>query len=412
MKQKVLLNLALVVAVLVIFGFGAFKVETKQGLDLKGGVYIVLKANPIKDENGNLQPVTNDSMIKLKEIMDRRINGLGVSEPVMQISGTDRLIIEIPGVKDAEEAIKLIGKTALLEFKLVREDGSLGDAVLTGKSLVKSDVTYDNMGKPQIAFELNASGAQKFAEVTRENVGRQLAIVLDGEVQTSPKINSEIPGGRGVITGNYTTDDAKKMSTLLNAGALPVAVEILETRTVGATLGKESIDASFKAGLLAFALIGVFMLVLYGIPGMAANIALAIYGIVVFGSLNFIESTLTLPGIAGFILSLGMAVDINVLLFERMKEEMRLGNTVLGSVDAGFKKAFSSIFDGNMTTLLITAVLITLGTGPIKGFAVILTIGVLASLFTSITLSRFILKSFIHIFKIENPIWFGVRRAK
>lgn len=412
MKQKVLLNLALVVAVLVIFGFGAFKVETKQGLDLKGGVYIVLKANPIKDENGNLQPVTNDSMIKLKEIMDRRINGLGVSEPVMQISGTDRLIIEIPGVKDAEEAIKLIGKTALLEFKLVREDGSLGDAVLTGKSLVRSDVTYDNMGKPQIAFELNASGAEKFAAVTRENVGRQLAIVLDGEVQTSPKINSEIPGGRGVITGNYTTDEAKKMSTLLNAGALPVAVEILETRTVGATLGKESIDASFKAGLLAFAFIGVFMLVLYGIPGMAANIALAIYGIVVFGSLNFIESTLTLPGIAGFILSLGMAVDINVLLFERMKEEMRLGNTVLGSVDAGFKKAFSSIFDGNMTTLLITSVLITLGTGPIKGFAVILTIGVLASLFTSITLSRFILKSFIHIFKIENPIWFGVRRAK
>lgn len=412
MKQKVLLNLALVVAVLVIFGFGAFKVETKQGLDLKGGVYIVLKANPIKDENGNLQPVTNDSMIKLKEIMDRRINGLGVSEPVMQISGTDRLIIEIPGVKDAEEAIKLIGKTALLEFKLVREDGSLGDAVLTGKSLVRSDVTYDNMGKPQIAFELNASGAEKFAAVTRENVGRQLAIVLDGEVQTSPKINSEIPGGRGVITGNYTTDEAKKMSTLLNAGALPVAVEILETRTVGATLGKESIDASFKAGLLAFAFIGVFMLVLYGIPGMAANIALAIYGIVVFGSLNFIESTLTLPGIAGFILSLGMAVDINVLLFERMKEEMKLGNTVLGSVDAGFKKAFSSIFDGNMTTLLITSVLITLGTGPIKGFAVILTIGVLASLFTSLTLSRFILKSFIHIFKIENPIWFGVRRAK
>lgn len=412
MKQKVLLNIALVIAVLVIFGFGAFKVETKQGLDLKGGVYIVLKANPIKDENGNLQPVTNDSMIKLKEIMDRRINGLGVSEPVMQISGTDRLIIEIPGVKDAEEAIKLIGKTALLEFKLVREDGTLGDAVLTGKSLVRSDVTYDNMGKPQIAFELNASGAQKFAEVTRENIGRQLAIVLDGEVQTSPKINSEIPGGKGVITGNYTTDEAKKMSTLLNAGALPVAVEILETRTVGATLGKESIDASFKAGLIAFVLIGVFMLVLYGIPGMAANIALVIYGIVVFGSLNFIESTLTLPGIAGFILSLGMAVDINVLLFERMKEEMRLGNSVLGAVDAGFKKAFSSIFDGNMTTLLITAVLITLGTGPIKGFAVILTIGVLASLFTSITLSRFILKSFIHIFKIENPIWFGVRRAK
>lgn len=412
MKQKVLLNLALVVAVLVIFGFGTFKVETKQGLDLKGGVYIVLKANPIKDEDGKIQPVTNDSMIKLKEIMDRRINGLGVSEPVMQISGADRLIIEIPGVKDAEEAIKLIGKTALLEFKLVREDGSLGDAVLTGKSLIKSDVSYDNMGKPQIAFELNKTGADKFAEVTRENIGRQLAIVLDGEVQTSPKINSEIPGGKGVITGNYTTDEAKKMSTLLNAGALPVKVEILETRTVGATLGEESIKASFKAGMLAFAFIGIFMLVLYGIPGIAANIALAIYGIVVFGSLNFIESTLTLPGIAGFILSLGMAVDINVLLFERMKEEMRLGNTVLGSVDAGFKKAFSSIFDGNMTTLLITAVLITLGTGPIKGFAVILTIGVLASLFTSITISRFILKSFIHIFKIENPIWFGVRRAK
>ncbi len=412
MNEKVILNAGLIIAVIAIFGFLAFRQAPKQGLDLKGGVYIVLKANPIPDENKQVKEVTYENMSKLKEIMDRRINGLGVTEPVMQISGSDRLIIEIPGVKNSEEAIKLIGKTALLEFKLMREDGSLGDTLLTGKSLVRSDVTYDQMGKPQIAFELDGPGTDKFAQITRENIGRQLAIVLDGQVQTAPKINSEIPAGKGVITGTYTVDEAKKTSALLNAGALPVTVEILETRTVGATLGDESIKASFKAGILALIFIGIFMIVLYGLPGFVADIALIIYGIIVFGTMNFIDSTITLPGIAGFILSLGMAVDINVLLFSRMKEEMRMGNSVLGAVDAGFKKAFASIFDGNITTLLITMVLMWLGTGPIKGFAVILTIGVIASLFTSITVSRFLLKGFIHLFNVTDPRMFGVRRSK
>ena len=282
--------------------------------------------------------------------------------------------------------------------------------MLTGKSLVKAEAKMDQMGRPEIAFELDGDGATIFANITRENIGKNLAIFLDGENLTAPRINSEIAGGSGVITGSFKMQEARETASLLNSGALPAKVDILETRIVGATLGQDSVAQSFKAGILAIILIGIFMIVLYGLPGIVANIALIIFGLIVFACMNFIDATITLPGIAGFILSLGMAVDVNVLLFARMKEELQMGNTVLGAVDAGFKKAFTSIFDSNMTTLIITLVLFFLGTGAVKGFAIILTIGILVSLFTSITLSRMLLKGFIHLFKIENPIFFGVRR--
>ncbi|MBM6689578.1 protein translocase subunit SecD [Fusobacterium mortiferum] len=404
MSSKLMMRLLLVIMVVCGAVWLSFAKPTKLGLDLKGGVYVVLEAVP---EEG----VTIDSqaMDRLIEVLDRRINGLGVAESVVQKAGDNKVIVELPGVNNTEDAIKMIGKTALLEFRIVNSDGTLGDTLLTGSALKKADVSYDNLGRPQIQFEMNQDGAVKFAEITRNNIGKQLAITLDGVVQTAPMINSEIPSGNGVITGNYTVEEAKATATLLNAGALPVKAEIAETRTVGASLGDESIAQSKNAGILAMGLIGIFMLVFYRLPGIVADIALVIFGLITFGALNFIDATLTLPGIAGLILSAGMAVDANVIIFERIKEELRFGNSVINSINAGFNKGFVAIFDSNITTLIITAILFTFGTGPVKGFAVTLTIGTLASMFTAVTITKILLLTFVKVFKFERPELFGVR---
>lgn len=404
MGSKLLMRLSLVIVVVIGAIWLSFFKPTKLGLDLKGGVYVVLEAVP--DEGVTLDDA---AMNRLIEVLDRRINGLGVAESLVQKAGSNRVIIELPGINNTEDAIKMIGKTALLEFKLENPDGTLGETLLTGGALKKADVSYDNLGRPQIQFEMNQEGAVKFAEITRNNIGKKLAITLDGKVQTAPMINSEIPSGNGVITGNYTVEEAKATATLLNAGALPVKAEIVETRTVGASLGDESIAQSKQAAIFAMILIGVFMIVFYKLPGIVANIALIIFGLITFGCLNFIDATLTLPGIAGLILSAGMAVDANVIIFERIKEELRLGNTIRNAIDAGFSKGFVAIFDSNLTTLIITVILFTFGTGPVKGFAVTLTIGTLASMFTAITITKILLLTFITVFNLNRPELFGVR---
>ena len=404
MGSKLLMRLSLVIVVVIGAIWLSFFKPTKLGLDLKGGVYVVLEAVP--DEGVTLDDA---AMNRLIEVLDRRINGLGVAESLVQKAGSNRVIIELPGISNTEDAIKMIGKTALLEFKLENPDGTLGETLLTGGALKKADVSYDNLGRPQIQFEMNQEGAVKFAEITRNNIGKKLAITLDGKVQTAPMINSEIPSGNGVITGNYTVEEAKATATLLNAGALPVKAEIVETRTVGASLGDESIAQSKQAAIFAMILIGVFMIVFYKLPGIVANIALIIFGLITFGCLNFIDATLTLPGIAGLILSAGMAVDANVIIFERIKEELRLGNTIRNAIDAGFSKGFVAIFDSNLTTLIITVILFTFGTGPVKGFAVTLTIGTLASMFTAITITKILLLTFITVFNLNRPELFGVR---
>ena len=404
MGSKLLMRLSLVIVVVIGAIWLSFFKPTKLGLDLKGGVYVVLEAVP--DEGVTLDDA---AMNRLIEVLDRRINGLGVAESVVQKAGSNRVIIELPGINNTEDAIKMIGKPALLEFKLENPDGTLGETLLTGGALKKADVSYDNLGRPQIQFEMNQEGAVKFAEITRNNIGKKLAITLDGKVQTAPMINSEIPSGNGVITGNYTVEEAKATATLLNAGALPVKAEIVETRTVGASLGDESIAQSKQAAIFAMILIGVFMIVFYKLPGIVANIALIIFGLITFGCLNFIDATLTLPGIAGLILSAGMAVDANVIIFERIKEELRLGNTIRNAIDAGFSKGFVAIFDSNLTTLIITVILFTFGTGPVKGFAVTLTIGTLASMFTAITITKILLLTFITVFNLNRPELFGVR---
>ena len=405
MGSKLLMRLSLVIVVVIGAIWLSFFKPTKLGLDLKGGVYVVLEAVP---EEG--VTIDDSAMNRLIEVLDRRINGLGVAESLVQKAGNNRVIIELPGISNTEDAINMIGKTALLEFKIENPDGTLGETLLTGGALKKADVTHDNLGRPQIQFEMNQEGAIKFAEITRNNIGRKLAITLDGKVQTAPMINSEIPSGNGVITGNYTLEEAKATATLLNAGALPVKAEVVETRTVGASLGDESIAQSKQAAMFAMALIGIFMLIFYRLPGIVADIALIIFGLITFGSLNFIDATLTLPGIAGLILSAGMAVDANVIIFERIKEELKLGNTIRNAIDAGFSKGFVAIFDSNLTTLIITTILFTFGTGPVKGFAVTLTIGTLASMFTAITITKILLVAFVTMFKLDKPELFGVRR--
>lgn len=404
MNFKSLIRLGLVIVIFAASVWYSLTKPVKLGLDLKGGAYVVLEAIP----EGN-NKIDNNAMSRLIEVLDRRVNGIGVAESAIQKAGDNRVIIELPGLQNTEDAINLIGKTALLEFKLMGEDGSLGETLLTGSYLKSADVSYDNLGRPQIQFEMTPEGAQKFAQITRENIGKQLAITLDGVVQTAPRINSEIPSGNGVITGNYTVEEAKATATLLNAGALPVKAEIVETRTVGASLGDESIAQSKNAGIVSIVLIWAFMLFLYRLPGIVANIAIILFGFITFACLNFIDATLTLPGIAGFILSLGMAVDANVIIFERIKDELSFGNTIRNSVEAGFNKGFIAIFDSNLTTLIVAAILFVFGTGPIKGFAVTLALGTAASMFTAITATKVILLSFINLFGLKDPKVFGVK---
>ena len=403
--KKLWIRLLLVIAILAGAVWLIMKEPVKLGLDLKGGVYAVLEATP---EDGGTE-IDDETMNSLIEVLDRRINGIGVAESVVQKAGSNRVIIELPGISDTTEAINMIGKTALLEFKIMDEHGNLGPTLLTGGALKKAQVGYGNLGEPQINFEMKPEGAIEFARITRENVGKQLAIVLDGKVQTAPVIRTEIPGGTGSISVNYTVEEAKRTATLLNSGALPIKAEIIETRTVGASLGDESIAASMVAGKVAMVLIGVFMLIFYRFPGIVADIALVCFGIITFALLQFIGATLTLPGIAGLILSAGMAVDANVIIFERIKEELGFGNTIRGAINAGFSKGFVAIFDSNLTTLIITGILFIFGTGPVKGFAVTLTIGTLASMFTAIVMTKVLLMVFVEVFHISNPKLFGVR---
>lgn len=370
----------------------------RKGLDLKGGVYAILEARPTKD----VEVINDEVMDRLIEVVDRRVNGLGVSEANVQRIGEKRVVVELPGYDNPEEALSLIGKTALLEFKLKQSDGTLGETVFTGSRLKKAEIG-NNMGVPEIRFTLDDDGAKEFYELTKKNIGKQLAIVLDGVEQMAPVIKSPIQGGSGVISGSYTLKEAQSVASLLNAGALPVNVEVLETRVVGATLGEESINKSMKASYIAVILVMVFMIVVYKLSGFVANIALICFGIVTFGMLNFFGATLTLPGIAGFILSVGMAVDANVIIFERIKEEMKAGMSMMKAIDLGFEKAMSAIVDSNITTLLIMLVLFVLGTGPVKGFAVTLTIGILASMFTAIVITKMLLKGILGKVKNRNP---------
>ena len=373
--------------------------KVKLGLDLRGGTSVVLQAQ------GKIEP---DTMSKVKNIIERRVNSIGVAEPVIQLSGNDKLIVELAGIKDPQKAIELIGTTAKLEFRIKNKDG-YGPVLLEGSALKTAGVSRDQVGMPSVSFELNSQGANTFAKITRENIGKQLAIMLDNKEQSAPTIDSEISGGSGIIRGRFSIEEANNLANLLKSGALPVEIKIVENRTVGATLGVDSIRQTGIAGLIALGVISVFMIAIYKIPGIVADIALLINGVLVLGLLSGIGAALTLPGIAGFILTLGMAVDSNVITYERIKEELRLGESLHDAVERGYENAFPAIIDGNLTTMLVAAVLFFLGTGPIKGFAVTLALGVVATVITGVFVSKIFLKLFIKTFNIkrEQLFWKG-----
>ncbi|HOV79498.1 MAG TPA: protein translocase subunit SecD [Bacillota bacterium] len=354
----------------------------KQGLDLKGGVHVVLEAVDTPEAQ-----VTPDRVKQAMAIIENRVNAFGVTEPIIQQEGSRRIIVELAGVSDPDEAVRNLIKTAYLEFKL--EDGT---TILTGGQL-KNAVEGKNpqSGQAEVNLEFEPDGARTFAEVTAANVGKRIAIYLDGNLIQAPVIKEPIPDGKAQISPYESLEEAHNIAVLLRSGSLPVKIDVMEKRTVGPTLGSDSLNKSIKAGVAGIIAILTFMIVYYRVPGMVANLALVIYAILVLLIFAALHVTMTLPGIAGFLLSLGMAVDANVIIFERLKEELWSGKSLRSSIDTGFKRAFVAIFDSNATTLIAAAVLYYFGTGPIKGFAVTLSIGIMASMFTAITMTKWLL---------------------
>jgi preprotein translocase subunit SecD len=377
------------------------------GLDLRGGSHIVLQAKPTPQT----PTITNDAMDGVLRVIRNRIDQLGVAEPAITRQGRDRIVAELPGIDNPQRAIELIGKTALLEFvdtgtqslppgaewkddtTVVLPDNKTTlkvpkKVILTGADLVDAREQFDQFGRPNVAFTFKSGAAKKFEDYTTKNIGKYLTIALDNRVISSPVINSPIPGGHGVIEGGFTLESARDLAVLLRGGALPVPVEVVENRTVGPLLGRDSIDRSLRAGYIAIVLVAMFMALYYGFSGVLADLALGVYTLLLFTLLTLIGATLTLPGIAGFILSLGVAVDANVIIFEKVKEEIRARKTLRAAVSIGWSRAIVTILDSNATTLIGALVLLWLGTGPVRGFAVTLILGILTSIFTAIVVTR------------------------
>jgi preprotein translocase subunit SecD len=360
------------------------------------------------------------------EIVRRRIDEVGTREPTIQRQGADRILIQVPGIGSASELKEIIGTTAQLTFNPVVGRGSDPDAragvgnkvlpsldeegtyytveaapVVTGEDLVDAQPSYDQNGRPAVTFRFNTSGARRFGDYTAENIGSPFAIVLDDEVVSAPVIQAHISGGSGIITGNFTIEESTNLAVLLRAGALPAGLEFLEERTIGPELGQDSIDAGKIATIVAFVAVLVFMTLSYGLFGIFANIALMLNVALIFGALSLIGGTLTLPGIAGIVLTVGMAVDANVLVFERIREELKNGRGPARAIDEGYSKALSAILDANVTTFITAVILFAMGSGPVRGFAITLGLGIMTSVFTAIFVTRLMI-----------VMWFERRRPK
>lgn len=394
----------------------------------------------IKNDKTNSVFVEKGTADKIKEIVERRLYASNIREPIVQTQGDDRVIVELPGVKDPQKVVELLGTTALLEFMLIPEKYEPpatedGDYSTWTNKYTRQDVSWEQVyaesqqeftgadlkanarvqpGQAMelvVGFELRNERKDAFRRFTARNVGRYMAIVLDGKCQMAPVIRSEIPGA-GIIEGRFTPDEAARLSLLLNAGALPVPLEIAENRTVSATLGADSIRQSLIAGMVGLALVIAFMVLAYRVPGALANIALILYLVLLMAALKLANATLTLPGIAGFIMSLGMAVDANILIFERLKEELYSGKTARAAIAAGFERAWTAILDANVTTMIGAAVLYFLGTSAIKSFAVILFLGVIVHLFTAVTVSRWLVTMFAHTRLGQRLAYYGVPKPE
>jgi protein-export membrane protein SecD len=441
------------------------------GLDLQGGSHLVYQADfkDIKEED------REEALNAVRDIVERRVNSFGVSEPLVQVQGQDQVIVELPGIKDVNQAINQIGQTPLLEFKLQNDapqsvtadangtvqldaDSQWTSTGLSGKQLKKATADIQStqgsfQNEVVVRLEFDDEGTKLFSDITGKNIGKRVAIFLDGQIISAPTVQSAITDGIAIISGNFVPKEAKELATRLNSGALPVPIKLISQQNVGATLGKESIHKSIIAGIIGLLLIAFFMIANYRIPGMLAVLALLVYTIVTlavfkigisftavalvglflilgltvnkwFGVLAFVSYgallflgglapvTLTLAGIAGFILSIGMAVDANILIFERFKEEVASGKEITQAVNDGFERAWLSIRDSNISTLITTSILYAFGTPSIKGFAVTLAIGTIISMFTAITVTRTFLRIFMGNNLLSHPVLFGVKRNK
>ncbi|MDR3333257.1 MAG: protein translocase subunit SecD [Synergistaceae bacterium] len=449
MLKKDKWRLGVIVIVIALAAAAVFPIggKVKLGLDLKGGAHIVLQAKGTDEA-----PLDNDSIERLVAVLRNRIDQYGIVEPQIQREGESRVAIDLPGVDDPEAALELLGRTAVLEFRQVTgvgpsepisvdrknyssdsdyqravtnwdalyeqhkkniaaleekagedkslaiaydEKGSiylLGQVYVTGRDLSNAQVTYDELQHPAVSLRFNSEGATAFESATAENIEKQIAIVLDGAVISAPVVRARISGGEAQISGSFTSQEAIRLAVMLRAGALPVGVEVLENRSVGPTLGEDSIRSGISSGLIGGALVAVFMLIYYGWLGIAADIAMATSLLILMAIMIALKTTLTLPGIGGIILTIGMAVDGNILIYERMKEEFRSGKTIMAALDSGFRKALVVILDSNITTLIAAAVLFYFGSGPVRGFAVTLSLGVITSMFGNIVVTRILLQ--------------------
>lgn len=384
----------------------------KKGLDLSGGVYVVYEAekeNPSGEE-------MNAALSLLRKRMDAR----GWTDGEVSIENGNRLRVEIPGVEDAEEAVAGIGQTAQLMFVEINETdmGQALNVVVTGGAITNASVQINDQAttttdRYQVGIEFDSDGTQRFADATQRNIGKPIYIFLDDQMISAPNVNTAITDGKAVITGDFTSggaisqkDGAANLADLIRSGSLPFNLTVLEKESIGATLGEDSLNTSLFAGIIGITLVFLFMIIFYRVSGVAADWALVIYLSAELLIINGLDITLTLPGIAGIVLSVGMAVDANVIIFERIKEELAAGRTLKLALENGFSRAFPAIFDSNITTLIACGVLFWLGTGPIRGFAETLALGIVLSMFTALVITRFILKGLVGI-GVKNPKYFG-----
>jgi preprotein translocase subunit SecD len=455
MLKKDKVRLIIIITVIIAAAAIVFPIRerVKLGLDLKGGVHIVLLARGVSES-----AFEDDSIERLVAVLRNRVDQYGVTEPQIQREGMDRVAIDLPGVDDPAAALDLIGRTAVLQFRQVVEAGPmpppkvergnysteeaynravsnwnalmeafergqvsfdqranddpslflardeddrrylLGEIYVTGQDLVNASMTRYELNKAAVAISFNREGAAAFEKATAANIQKQIAIVLDDTVISAPVVQTKI-SGEGRITGNFTDSEASSLAIMLRAGALPVEVEVIENRSVGPTLGEDSIRSGVRSGVIGASLVAVFMLIYYGMLGIAADAALGTAMLVLMAAFILLRATLTLPGIGGIILTIGMAVDGNILIYERMKEEYRSGKTIMAALDSGFRKALVVILDSNVTTLIAAGVLFYFGSGPVRGFAVTLSLGVLASMFGNIVVTRALLQIILRLKK-------------
>lgn len=376
----------------------SFSETITKGLDLQGGVSVVME---IQDEE-----VSKEDLEKTKEQLSLRVNKIGVAETVVSTEGDRRIRIDIPAQVDSGEIVESLGKTGELTFKSPK-----GDVILTGQDVSKAIATSDENGLPQVALELNENGTKKFADATKEYLGQSISVNMDDEVLTNPTVNSVITNGSAVITGSKSADDAKRLAGLINAGALPVTVKAASVKTVGAQLGEEALPNALKAALIGIGLIFVFMIIYYRVPGAIACLALTLFIALILFLFGEIGVTLTLPGIAGVLLTIGMAVDANVLIFERIREELKKGVSIRSAVEKGFENATSSIMDSNITTIIAALVLYFLGSGTVKGFAITLLVGIVVSLFTALIVTKFFMNKAVEMGLLTKLSQFRVKRG-